>query len=288
MNRVELRQLEMFLAVVEERHFTRAAARCNVSQSALSAAIRTLERDLDAPLFLRTTRRVELTEAGAALAVEARRTLDAAAAALAAVRAASDEVQGTLFIGGVRTQGRYDQIGVIKDFIARHPGVDVSYRSAPSSSLVEDVAAGRLHLAFVTLPQHLPPNLVARQLFDDPLGVVCPPDDPLARRRRVKLADLAERNLIGGPPGSLLQTVTERALQPPGRRVTLVVNDILALLDFVEAGLGVAIAAEVDAAERPPLHWVPIADVGVRWRFGVVTGPVALLPRAATAFLDML
>ena len=76
---MELRQLEHFLAVAEEGHFTRAARRCRMSQSALSASIRSLERDLDSRLFVRTTRKVELTEAGRVLLEESRRTLRAAA-----------------------------------------------------------------------------------------------------------------------------------------------------------------------------------------------------------------
>src|SRR3954463_8760903 len=84
---MELRALEYFVAVADESHFTRAAARMHVSQSGLSAAIKTLEAELHAPLFERTTRRVQLTAAGEALLPEARRTLAAARAGADAVDA---------------------------------------------------------------------------------------------------------------------------------------------------------------------------------------------------------
>jgi DNA-binding transcriptional LysR family regulator len=85
---VELRQLEHFVAAAETGHFTRAAGCCHISQSALSTSIRSLERELGSPLFTRTTRRVELTEAGRTLLDEARRTLAAATSAQDAVLAA--------------------------------------------------------------------------------------------------------------------------------------------------------------------------------------------------------
>ena len=83
-DRVELRHLEYFVAVAEERNFTRAATRLNIVQSAVSAAIKSLERELGAPLLDRTSKRVALTDAGLALLPKARTTLDAARDARAA------------------------------------------------------------------------------------------------------------------------------------------------------------------------------------------------------------
>ena len=84
---MELRQLEHFVTVAQERHFTRAAELLQISQSGLSASIRALETELETPLFVRSTRRVELTEAGRALLTESHRTLASVAAAHDAVAA---------------------------------------------------------------------------------------------------------------------------------------------------------------------------------------------------------
>src|SRR5260221_4507605 len=105
MSLVELRQFEYFLAVAEERHFTRAAARCHVSQSALSASIRALEHELGTLLFTRSTRSVELTAAGEALIPEAQKTVAAVHSAGRAVEAAKTSLNGTLSIGGGCTSG---------------------------------------------------------------------------------------------------------------------------------------------------------------------------------------
>src|SRR5260370_9257781 len=102
---MELRQLERFLAVAEQGHFTRAASRCRISQSALSASIRSLERELDSRLFVRTTRKVELTEAGRVLLEEARRTLGAAASAREPALAVRGLLRAPLRAGGLPQPG---------------------------------------------------------------------------------------------------------------------------------------------------------------------------------------
>ncbi|PLW73181.1 LysR family transcriptional regulator, partial [Streptomyces sp. DJ] len=102
---MELRHLEHFVAVSEEQHFTRAAERLHIAQSGLSASVRSLERELGADLFTRTTRQVRLTEAGRALLVEARRTLASAAAAREAVAAVRGLLRGTLAVGTEQCMG---------------------------------------------------------------------------------------------------------------------------------------------------------------------------------------
>ncbi|MYS56302.1 LysR family transcriptional regulator, partial [Streptomyces sp. SID6013] len=96
---MELRHLQHFVAVAEDQHFTRAAERLLVSQSGLSASIRALERELRAPLFVRTTRRVTLTEAGRALLGEAQRILAQVRSAHEAVAAVQGVLRGTLSLG---------------------------------------------------------------------------------------------------------------------------------------------------------------------------------------------
>src|SRR5664279_4983916 len=96
---MELRQLEHFVAVAQARHFTRAAEDLSISQSGLSASVRALERELHTTLFVRNTRRVELTDAGRALLAESHRTLASAAAGRDAVAAVNGLLRGTLSVG---------------------------------------------------------------------------------------------------------------------------------------------------------------------------------------------
>src|SRR5262249_60269980 len=124
---MELRQLEHFLAVAQEGHFTRAASRCRMSQSALSASIRSLERELDSRLFVRTTRKVELTEAGRVLLEEARRTLAAAASARESVLAVRGLLRGSLRGGGIPTPGLLAQAAPPARLRGQPPPVGTRY-----------------------------------------------------------------------------------------------------------------------------------------------------------------
>src|SRR5688572_2460453 len=123
----ELRQLRYFLAVAEELNFTRAATRLHIAQQALSAAIRQLEAELGTALFLRTTRRVELTPAGEVFVEPAQRTLAEAAAAVRAVQAVARGERGHLHVGLQSGAGGDLPHRVFTAFGERLPDADLDY-----------------------------------------------------------------------------------------------------------------------------------------------------------------
>src|SRR5918999_450480 len=189
---MEFRQLEHFVAVAEERHFTRAAQRLHIVQSGLSASIRALERELDAALFVRSTRRVELTPAGRALLPEARRTLAAARSATEAVAAVQGLLRGSLAVGTMQIlPPTVDLVAVLGRFHARHPGVELRLHQAGTGTLLEGVAAGALDLAMVAPVGPVPQGISMRPLASDQLLAACAPGHRLAGRDQVDLPDLA-------------------------------------------------------------------------------------------------
>jgi DNA-binding transcriptional LysR family regulator len=273
---VELRQLEHFVAAAEERHFTRAARRLHIVQSGLSASIRALERELDAALFVRSTRRVELTPAGRALLPEARRTLAAAAASAEAVAAVQGLLRGTLAVGTMQIlPPAVDLVAVLGRFHAGHPGVELRLRQAGTGTLLDEVAAGALDLALVAPAGPPPKGLVVRHLASDPLLVACAPEHPLAAHDEVDLGELAGEPFIDFQPDWGLRMLVDRRLAAAGlgRRTALEVNDVPTLLELVAHGLGVALVPEVvtrhPAAVRylrlrppAPVFQVAVATVG--------------------------
>jgi DNA-binding transcriptional LysR family regulator len=170
---VELRQLEYFVAVAEESHFTRAARRMHVAQSGLSASIRSLERELGASLFLRSTRQVQLTAAGQALLVEARRALTATNAGRDAVAAVQGLLRGSLAIGSLQCLHAVHLPAVLGGFLSEHSGLEIRLRHGGSAELIEQVRAGRLDLAFVSRPARCLDDVMIRPLASEPLVLAC-------------------------------------------------------------------------------------------------------------------
>ena len=148
---MELRQLGHFLAVAEERHFTRAAKRVHLTQSSLSSSIRSLERELGSELFVRSTRQVELTETGRALIPAARRAVAASEEARDAVAGVRGLVRGQLTIGAIQVR-ELNIPALLARYHRRHPAVTLRLRHDSVTSLVHSTADGELDLAIVDLP----------------------------------------------------------------------------------------------------------------------------------------
>ncbi|MCE6995715.1 LysR family transcriptional regulator [Saccharothrix sp. S26] len=282
---MELRQLEYFVAVAEECHFTRAARRMHVAQSGLSASIRALEVELGAPLFVRSTRQVELTQAGRALLVEARRVLGTIDAARDAVAAVQGLLRGTLAVGSIQCLHAVHLPAVLARFHELHPGVELRLRQAGSGELVDLVRAGRLDLAFVTSGR-VGDDLRASTLSSEPLVLACAPELPFAERESVRLAELAGQPFVDFNPDWGTRDDVDRALATAGvdRKVAVEVNDVHSLLDFVGFGLGVALVPASFAAKQTRARFVELVDAPTA-ETAVVTAPA--VSAAASVLLDM-
>jgi len=193
---VELRTLRYFLAVAEELHFGRAAARLHLSQPPLSRAIRRLESDLGAILFDRSPAGVTLTPAGAVLLDEARTLLELADRARRRVAAAATIVVGIL--------GDSADPGVTRladAYRRRHPHVEVQVRETDLTDPTCGLHAGLVDVALTRAPFD-ETGLAVRELRADPVGALLRTDDPLAHRDTLTLADLADRRWFLFPDGT--------------------------------------------------------------------------------------
>lgn len=252
---MELRQLTYFVVVAEELHFTRAAARVHVVQSSLSAAIHSLERELATPLFVRDSRHVRLTPAGAALLPAARRALDAADEALDAVAGVSGVLRGTLHVGAIQTLGVLDLPTLLADFSQAHPQVVIRLSHDGAPALTRAVADAQLDIAFIDGPTD--PRRVTRiEIGSDELILAVPRADPLSRRKRIRLndAELQRRAFVDYRADSALQAQINVACTTAGlaRRSICEAQNMQYLTELVAHGLGVAMV--------PPMSVRAITD----------------------------
>ncbi|MGP3632752.1 LysR family transcriptional regulator [Streptomyces sp. 24-1644] len=261
---MELRQLEHFVAVAEEQHFTRAAERLAVSQSGLSASVRALEQELRTPLFSRTTRSVRLTEAGRALLVEAERTLAGARAAKDAVDAVRGLLRGTLTVGVEQCVAGVSPAQLLAAFHRAHPHMEIRLRQEGTSSLLDGVAGGRLDIAFAATVSPLEWRGELMPLAREPMVVLCAPGHRFAREPAVAWTDLAGESFIDFHPDWGPRRAADEAFAAAGvrRAVALEVNDVHSLLELVHERLGIAVVPQHFARKPEARRLVAVEPQG--------------------------
>jgi DNA-binding transcriptional LysR family regulator len=255
---MELRQLEYLVAVAEEGNFTRAAERIHVAQPAVSAQIQRLERELGQPLLDRSRRAVRLTAAGEAVLPHARAALAAVRIMPVAVDEVAQLVRGTVTIGTV-TSHNVDIPRLLSDFHAEHPNVEITLATDTSDNLIENVRTGKLDAAIASVgPDEVPEGLAIEVATDEAIQAAVRPGDPLAKRKKIRLADLADRTLIALPVGAGIRHQFDRACAASGvaPRIGFEASTPLALAELAERGLGVAIVPASVSRGRPDLHAV--------------------------------
>jgi DNA-binding transcriptional LysR family regulator len=256
---MELSQLRYLVALSEELHFTRAAAREHIAQPALSQQIRRLEEEVGLALVERTTRRVAITAAGDLLVARARRVLAELEAADAELGALRGVQSGRVLVGALHTMGPIDLALVLADFHNRHPGIELTVRENSSEELAEMLRVDELDLAFLSVTERIESHgLGLHQLVSEELVVVLPPEHRLARRARVRMAELAAEQFISYRPGARLRELLVAAGAQAGfePHVTLESNESRRIRRLVSRGMGVAILPYTDAVD-------PGADVAV-------------------------
>jgi DNA-binding transcriptional LysR family regulator len=196
---MDLRQLAALTAVADHHSFSAAARALHTVQSNVSTHVARLEKELGVELVDRTTGR--LTEAGEIVVARARRVQAELDALSADVASSLGELSGMVRLGVIGTTGRWLLPDLLTEMGAAHPKVRVVTIDATTTSLVPQLAAGRLDLAVVNLPVSDPDvDIVA--LFEEDHVILAPDDHPLARRERVHLTDLADVPLLLEPPGT--------------------------------------------------------------------------------------
>jgi DNA-binding transcriptional LysR family regulator len=277
---MDLRTLRYFVAVAEELHFGRAAARLHMTQPPLSRAIRQLETDLGTVLLHRSPAGVTLTPAGTALYAEARALLEQADQARARVAAAAGAATITI---GTLGDGA-DQARLSAAFRAAHPGVQVRIREADLTDPTTGLRAGLVDVALTRAPFD-ETGITTRVLRADPVAVILRADDPLAHRAAVRLADVAGRRWFQLPDGTdPAWCAYWTAGHSEGPVVRTVQECLQAVLWNATVGLAPIGAALPDGLTAVPLLDMPPSRLVVAWRSGDASPLVDSFVRLATRY----
>lgn len=273
---MELRHLRYFIAVAEERHFTRAAERLGIGQPPLSLQIRQLEHEVGGALFHRLSRGVELTEAGAAFYEEARAILEATVRAKARVERVTRGDLGQIRVGftGSASFNMFVPFS-LRRFKEHYPAVNLSLEESTTPRLNESISEGRLDVGFVRPPFPDGDILAVAPLFEEEMLIALPMAHPLAGNDVLTVAALAAENFILYPrpvgPGlhDRIITACQRAGFSP--RIGQEAPQLSSTVNLVAAGLGISIVpASMNHVHADSVRYLPIAGEPVRAPLGLV------------------
>lgn len=286
---MDLRQLEYFVAVAEERSFTRAAERTHVAQPGISAQIRRLERDLGLELFDRSNRTVSLTEAGAAALPFARAALRDAAAVRQAVDDVAGLLHGKLMIGTMTATRLPRLVGLLSEFHRAHPGIDVHMMVDSSDHLTAGVVDGSYDLVLAGVGRSLPSGVEGQVVAEEKVIALVPSDHELAGRATIKLDSLCRHDLVAMATGTGVRSAFDDAIagSKVSPRVVMEAPTPDSVADLAAAGFGVGVAPVTMADLRPDLAAVEIVRPRVVSRIALLWSGIdpAATP-VRRAFLD--
>ena len=261
---MNLEQLKGFVTVAELGHFTRASEKLHLAQPSLSRQISTLEQELGAELFHRARGNISLTAAGETLLPRARRMLTDADAIRTEMAELAGLQRGRVRLGATPTLCISLVAEVLRAFHTAHPGIELQLIEGGSNLLIEQLAAGAVDMALVTMSEGQPVTgtaLVRTPLLSEELVVVSSADAPPIAASSIDLQRLSQLPLVALAESYDLRGATDAAFRAAGLTPSLVVEgaEMDAVLRFVERGIGVAVVPATVPVDRPTLRSVRLA-----------------------------
>lgn len=243
---MELRHLRYFVAAAEELHFRRAAERLGIAQPALSQQIQQLEQEIEALLFHRLTRGVELADAGKAFLDDARAILEHVEQAKAKAQRVARGDQGMIQIGFTGSASFNPIVpGVIQDYRARYPGIAVSLVESGTSQLVDSLRAGRVDAAFIRSPSPEVDGLLVVSIIEEEMLIALPSRHDLAASASLPLEALSREPFILFPRANspelydnIILACRRAGFSP---KIVQQAPEVASTLNLIAAGEGVSI-----------------------------------------------
>ena len=271
---MEIRQLRAFVAIAESGTFTAGALRVHVTQAAISMQIRQLETEIGAKVFVRAPRHVILTEAGEQLLRRARHILREHDAALDEIAELAGAERGRLRIGSASAMVLTEQLpAILKELRKQHPAADIAVTSGTSEVLVDQILAGEVDVAFVSLPVDVR-GIKTERLSQDQLVAIASPRHKLAKQKTISAYTLAGERLILGERGGNTRRLIDQFFAQAGvtLRVAMELSRQQAIKRMVEEDMGVGIvplqSVKEEVEKGKLIRWW-IEGAQINWELGI-------------------
>ncbi|OCT15899.1 LysR family transcriptional regulator [Paenibacillus pectinilyticus] len=288
---MELKQLEYFMAVCRELHFTRAAEKLGIAQPSLSQQIRLLEHEIGTPLFDRIGKRTVITEAGRTLQHHGFNVFHELSQARAAISELQGLQRGTLKIGALLTVVNYLLPPTVIEFHRTYPNVELSVLGLRTGDIYEGLLQNELDLGIVYMPM-MHDDLETIPLYTDSLILAAPIDHPLAMEPYVSLAILKETPSVLLPSSYFIR----QFLNEKCRELDFTVHPVMemttleSIIQMVRKGVGVTVLpkAYLDYIDHPHIRAIPIHDPVLTTQIGIVYRKNKYLCAASRVFMEQL
>jgi len=248
---ITLRQLRVFLAVAQQQNFSRAGEAVGLTQPAVSRSITDLEQQLGVQLLHRSTRDVELSDAGRLLQGRATGVLDELDAALLEVRGLATQRHGRVRVASSPTLSAHLMPECIARCARQHPGLQLQLLDRIQQGALDSVRAGEVDFGVVIDPTE-PEDLHCEAILSEPFCLVCPAEHALAQRPQVHWRDLAGHPLVLLDHASGSRRLIDRVLEQQAADCQVVqqVGHTTTIFAMVQAGLGIAVVPQLAVAQQ--------------------------------------
>lgn len=284
---MELTQLEYFVTLAHIRNFTKAAKSLNVSQPALSRSIDRLEKNLDVKLFIRDSRKVNLTEYGETFLSYAENILQEMENSRQAIMNMTEPDRGVINLSFMHSLGSYLVPDLLHEFKMLYPRIQFKLDQNHSFLLTTQLFMGKTDLCLCSMPVNSD-GIIWTPLLKEELFIIVPKSHPLASKQEVSMHDIANEAFITLKPKYGLRTITEYIFEVSHMRprIKFEGDEITTVSALVAAELGVSIVPKIPAMELFDLVFLPIKDGQFYRELGLAWSANKPLSLAARRFQD--
>lgn len=288
-------QLHIFYTVAERGSFSAAAQSLHMTQPAVTMQVQSLEDYFGTKLLLRSTKRIELTEAGRALLPYAQKSIELIRDTDQAMSAFTKQLKGRLQLGSSLTIGEYILPRLLGPFGQEYPHITISMKVMNTAQIMEDILNHQLNFGLIEAPVNHP-DMHMEPVMSDELVLTVPKSHPLADRSEVTIDEALEHAFVLREQGSGTRLVMEEQLRkkkidPAQMKIVMELGSTGAVKSAVEAGLGLSFLSASSVKHEVALGLIKtlrISEIKFQRQFYSIYLKSALLPISAVTFLTFL